>query len=213
MLVLAFALALALAPALPAHAAPSGSYLCSPPSRSGQCDAAAGSFTGAVGGPCDAAAGGGDTPATTVRRGDVIPVTWPRNGKSGGVVRLAWARTGDSDSAAAFDAGVQHYACFEAQCDAASGCYGDTDGACSACRSSVTVPLSLPDGQWTLQWMWYGGGFGLPTQYSCADFAVAGGTTLLVADPPSIDTSFTPGDATYKVGGYCPHVVVVVAVF
>ena len=44
----------------------------------------------------------------------------------------------------------------------------------------------------------YGGGFGLPTSYSCVDVLVNGGTSVAVTDPPALVPSFTPGDATYS---------------
>ena len=44
----------------------------------------------------------------------------------------------------------------------------------------------------------FGGGFGLPTSFSCVDVLVNGGTSVAVTDPPALVPSFTPGDATYS---------------
>ena len=131
---------------------PPGSYLCNPPSRSNQCS---GTPVVATVGPCDVPAADRATAVLPVTRGEDLHLQWPRNSHAGGVVRLAWARTDASDSASAFDAGVQEFRCFEWPCDSQNGCRGDVDGDCTACGGPARVPFELADGEWTLQWMWY----------------------------------------------------------
>ena len=131
-------------------AAPYGSWLSQPASRSRQ------DLTQYVDteGPCDAEYSGSQTTAQVVQRGQTIPVRWPRNGRSGGMIRIAWALAGSSDGArghANFNALVESYSCFEAACSAANGCNDGTLTGCTACQRTVVVP-SLPDGVYAMQW-------------------------------------------------------------
>ncbi len=133
-----------------AAAAPYGSWLVQPPSRSRQ------DLTQHVEteGPCDAQYSGGQTTARVVERGSTIPLRWPRNGRSGGIIRIAWALAGSSDGArghANFNALVESYSCFESACTAANGCNDGTLTGCTACQRTAVVP-SLPDGIYTMQW-------------------------------------------------------------
>jgi len=145
------------------------------------------------------------TPAVTIARGASIKVEWPRNNHAGGFIRLAWAQTSGSDVHANFDNGVQEIVCHEN-----GGCYPDDpsnpnggdsgpgDGSKRACSASITVPLHLADGSWTLQWAWFGGAFALGDYYSCVDYKIQGGPT-----GSKLDAVFIGGDYTYPGQNKC----------
>jgi len=175
------------------------SYVTSPTSRTNQQQTQSGCRGPNCLGPCDATRANAKTPAVTIARGAAIKVQWPRNNHAGGFIRLAWAQTSGSDVHANFDAGVQEIVCHEN-----GGCYPDDasnpnggdsgpgDGSSRACSASITVPLHLADGGWTLQWAWFGGAFALGDYYSCIDYTIAGGPT-----GSKIDAVFIGGDFTY----------------
>lgn len=175
------------------------SYVTSPTTRSNQKS----SNTGCRGpnclGPCDVPKNQARTPAVTVARGASINVQWPRNNHAGGFIRFAWAKSAESDSHASFDAGVQEIHCHEV-----GGCRpddisqpnggdsGPADGSSRACQVSINVPLHLTDGEWTLQWAWFGGAFALGDYYSCIDYVVKGGQSASQSE-----ALFYGGDFTY----------------
>ena len=112
---------------------------------------------GDVDGPCDAPAGGsGNTPSVTIQRGETVDLKWPRNNHPGGIIRLAWAPTANSDDPQAFENGVQQWSCNEQPCNEQNQCDNHINGGCTPCSTQVQVPVHLTDGQWTLQWRWYG---------------------------------------------------------
>jgi hypothetical protein len=130
---------------------------------------------------------------TAIRRGDIVSVTWPRNNHPGGIIRLAWAPVSTSSPTAdAFDAGVVKYTCHEFPCNEQNQCDADLRSGCTPCATTVQVPAWLQDGVATLQWVWYGGGYGLSPYYSCMDYRVDGG---LPVDATAKGTVFVPGDA------------------
>jgi len=182
-----------------ARGAGAHSYLCEPTTRSNQCAPTRGELVG----PCDARVADAVTPALAVARGEAVRLANPRNNHPGGIVRLAWARTADSDDAAAFEERVQAYSCFEAPCDAQTQCDNRLSDDCTACAREVVVPPDLDDGAWTLQWVWYGGGYGLNPYYSCVDFVVEGGEAHDAAAGTFDEPTFSPGDATYPAGPMC----------
>jgi len=160
------------------------SYVTSPTSRSNQKQTQSGCRGPACLGPCDRTKdASGNTPAVTIQRGAPITVQWPRNNHAGGFIRLAWASFDQSDSHAAFDAGVQQFSCHEVGCgpsDPSNPLGGDTnpaDGSVNPCTASITVPPHLADGKYTLQWAWFGGAFQLGDYYSCVDYIVSGGAS------------------------------------
>ena len=106
-------------------------------------------------GPCDAPYTSAQAPARVVTPGSSLALKWPRNGRAGGMVRVAWAPADFSSSDAAatvFDLNVASYSCFEASCSATTGCNaGDITTGCDACSHTVQVP-PFPSGAYTLQW-------------------------------------------------------------
>lgn len=181
------------------------SYVTSPTTRSNQKQTQSGCRGPNCLGPCDVTANQARTPAVTIARGATIKVEWPRNNHAGGFIRLSWALTSGSDSHANFDNGVQEIVCHEN-----GGCYPDDpsnpnggdsgpgDGSSRACSATITVPLHLTDGAWTLQWAWFGGAFALGDYYSCVDYKISGGPT-----GSKLDAVFIGGDYTYPGQSKC----------
>lgn len=181
------------------------SYVTEPESRTNQKSTQSGCRGPQCLGPCDAPLSATRTPAVTIARGAPITVKWPRNNHAGGFIRLAWTQTSLSDVHANFDAGVQEIVCHEN-----GGCYpddpsnpnggdsGPSDGSSRACSTSITVPLYLADGEWTLQWAWFGGAFALGDYYSCVDYKISGGPT-----GAKLDAVFNGGDYTYPGQNKC----------
>jgi len=135
------------------------SYLTNPTSRSNQKESTTGCRGSNCLGPCDRPLASATRAPITIARGASISVQWPRNNHAGGFIRLAWAPTSQSDSHAAFDAGVQQISCHEVggcRPDSASdpngGDSGPADGSSRACTVSINVPTHLADGAYTLQW-------------------------------------------------------------
>jgi len=181
------------------------SYVTSPTSRSNQKQTQTGCRGPNCLGPCDVPLSQARTKAVSIQRGASVNVQWPRNNHAGGFIRFAWAQTSGSDVHANFDAGVQQINCHEVGgCKASNPSTpngGDTnpsDGSSNPCQSTITVPLHLADGQWTLQWAWYGGAFELGDYYSCVDYVIAGGPTGAKLAPV-----FKGGDATYPGANKC----------
>jgi len=180
------------------------SYLTKPISRSNQASSQTGCRGPACLGPCDASASKARTPITIARGANII-ANWPRNNHAGGFIRFAWAPTSSSDSHTAFDGHVQQINCHEVGAchpDSASapngGDSGPSDGSSRACSSSLTVPMDLTDGKWTLQWAWFGGAFSLGDYYSCVDYQISGGPSGAAVSPV-----FVGGDYTYPGQNKC----------
>jgi len=125
---------------------------------------------------------------TTYARGQNVNFMWPRNNHPGGFVRLAVTPFSQSDSQASFNENIFHYNCYESGCrgyDDNNLLSGDKNGAIdnsNPCRNVMTIPTFLADGQYTIQWTWYGGssyfndqGRGQISYQSCMDFTVSGG--------------------------------------
>lgn len=183
------------------------SYITSPRSRGNQVQTQSGCRGPSCFGPCEVplSAKKGNTRVQSAMRGDTITIKWPRNNHAGGFIRFAWAPTSQSDSHAAFDAHVQQINCHEVGgCrpdDASNPNGGDTagsDGSVRPCTTVLSVPLDLADGEWTLQWSWFGGAFSLGDYYSCVDYKIAGGANgTLVPKFVGGDYSF-PGQQKCK---------------
>lgn len=183
----------------------SHSYMTSPTSRSNQKSTETGCRGPACLGPCDVTFAQSRTAAVTIARGTSISIQWPRNNHAGGFIRLAWTQTSGSDSHANFDAGVQVIVCHEVggckpsnPSDPNGGDSGPGDGSSMACTTSITVPLHLADGAWTLQWAWFGGAFALGDYYSCADYKISGGPT-----GNKLAAAYVGGDYTYPGQNKC----------
>jgi len=159
------------------------SYISSPAARGGQFQASSGTGTGCrqptCMGPCYSAASTAVS-LGTIARGSTISMKWPRNNHPGGFIRFAWAPTASSDTMSAFDNSVQSFQCFETgtptctPSDPTNPNGGDTGGQFN-CGGNVVVPGWVTDGAWTLQWAWFGGGYGLADYYSCLDYTISGG--------------------------------------
>jgi hypothetical protein len=121
-------------------------------------------------------------PVQTIQRGKEIEIKWARNNHAAGFIRIAWARTERSDDHSAFDENVQLLTCHEMTCKSSNPSDpfgGDNDGGAEGkCSSKVIVPAQLSDGQWTMQWSWFGGAFALGDYYSCVDYKVHGGQSV-----------------------------------
>lgn len=187
--------------------ATSHSYLTEPKSRSNQAQTQTGCRGPACLGPCELprAKAGEITPFHPVKRGDSLELFWPRNNHAGGFIRIAWAPLNDSDSHEAFDQHVQQINCHENGCKSsnpADPLGGDTDGGSPGkCTTTIKVPSQLTDGEWTMQWAWFGGAFQLGDYYSCADFKVQGGEQ--VATSQKLTPEFKGGDAHFPNQNKC----------
>lgn len=183
----------------------SHSYVTSPTSRSNQKQTETGCRGPACLGPCDAAASRASSNPTSIARGASINVQWPRNNHAGGFIRFAWAQTSGSDVHANFDNAVQEIHCHEVggcgpdnKNDPNGGDSGPADGSSRACQITLTVPLYLTDGAWTLQWAWFGGAFSLGDYYSCVDYKISGGPVGAQLAPV-----YYGGDYTYPGQNKC----------
>ncbi|ORZ36047.1 hypothetical protein BCR44DRAFT_23586 [Catenaria anguillulae PL171] len=156
-----------------------------------------------------AACGGGKQGArpqdVTYRRGQTIPVVWPRNNHPAGFVRLSIVPFNSAQSIQDFDNGVVQFSCHEAGCRAGNPAdpLGEDntpiDG--NRCSTQLKLPSYLPDGQYTLQWTWFGGASffgdrqrGLTDWFGCHDFTLAGGDPVNPNSKPKCP-DFIPGDA------------------
>lgn len=156
--------------------------------------------------PCGALKTDGNPSRLLLKRGQQIAVTWPRNNHPGGFIRWAVAPFNKSDVQSNFDASVASYSCFESKCFGAGWPSdprtGDPPGTFengNVCKGNFTVPRWLPNGQYTVQWIWFGGGAvrgnlfeGQSDWASCADFTVVG-TEPVSARPRC--PAFIGGDA------------------
>lgn len=173
------------------------SYVTVPQSRSNQMVTQTGCRPPLCFGPCDAPKSevGKKSSVKTIRRGDNVLITWPRNNHAGGFIRIAWAPTDRSDSHEAFNKNIQKWTCHEMTCKSsnpADPMGGDQDGgAPGKCTTEVSVPSQLKDGAWTMQWVWVGGSYAMSDYYSCVDYKVEGGTVN--SDQPLVPT-FQGGD-------------------
>jgi len=174
------------------------SYVTSPISRSDQAQDETGCRGPACLGPCDIPLAQATRAPITAARGSSITVEWPRNNHAGGFIRFAWAPTAQSDEASVFDSNVQQINCHEVggcgpsdPSDPNGGDNGPADGSSMACTTTLNVPETLADGEWTLQWAWFGGAFSLGDYYSCVDYTISGGPT------GSFTPAFVGGDFTY----------------
>lgn len=183
------------------------SYVTYPYTRSNQTY----TTTGAYPGPCDIVSYGSPSPATATQRGAQVTIMWPRNNHPGGFIRWAWAQTAMSgitnlNTQIEFDSMVDKFECFEKGGPTCSPSTADPNGADATgatqkgCTTIYTVPTFLADGSWTLQWLWFGGGFTLPDYHSCIDFTVSGGAA--VTSQPGTPT-FVGGDYAYPSQQVC----------
>ncbi|KAI9136524.1 hypothetical protein BKA69DRAFT_1129037 [Paraphysoderma sedebokerense] len=122
----------------------------------------------------------------TYKRGQSITVKWPRNNHPGGFVRLALVPFGSTQNHQDFDKNIVQYNCHETDCRSHyqpplggdGSQYKEGENICSV---KWTVPAWVKDGQYTLQWMWHGGGSyynnwyrGQADYYQCSDFTIRG---------------------------------------
>ncbi|KAF9098578.1 hypothetical protein BGX23_005881 [Mortierella sp. AD031] len=144
----------------------------------------------------------------TIRRGDILTITWQRFNHPDGFVRLAIIPFEQSDDWTAFNAAnAAKFSCYESNCgpddpndDYLGNMNGPGDGLCS---TTFIVPQDFPDGKATLQWMWYGGGvyYGQPEagfgEYcTCTDYLVQGGNDLVPRGSLGDQRVWQGGDAS-----------------
>jgi len=152
-------------------------------------------------GPCDMAKGLSKIPATPTQRGAPLSITWNRHNHPGGFIRFAWSSYADSDAPASFDSQVDRYVCKEI-----GGCGPDatlsdysTNGL--SCAINLTVPTWVTDGEWSLQWAYFGGWLNAGDYYACVDYTVSGGAAVSGAPAPV----FQGGDFSYPGEQACKY--------
>lgn len=134
-------------------------------------------------GPCPVRDLKASPPVQTWARGQTVPLRWFRNNHEGGFVRWALVTPDKVNDQAAHNAGAFAYGCYSVgryTCTAAekaTHCGADNTG--SGHRIEAQVPTHLPDGEYVLGWVWYGG-FNHPNiEFSdyvdCARVRIAGG--------------------------------------
>jgi len=153
-------------------------------------------------GPCDRKISQMTIPPIPIQRGDIISVGWVRHFHPGGFIRFAWAPTPNSDSHAAFDNGINRFMCKEFGGCAPSdpGQIESTDNGVPCGLNTLSVPLHLTNGAWTLQWAYFGGFFNAGDYYSCVDYTITGGPTGVA---PTVQ--FYGGDYTYPGQQMCKY--------
>jgi hypothetical protein len=123
------------------------------------------------------------------QRGEKVPTSWGRNNHIGGYIRWSIVPLSQSDDFGIFDQTVNafQYNCFSPDCTGSDGDFfaGDPAGSPengNLCSINITIPIWLPDGEYTIQWHWHSSGdsfnirnLGLVDFVSCHDFKVSGG--------------------------------------
>lgn len=133
---------------------------------------------------------------TTTSRGARLPVRYSRNNHDGGFVRWSLVPLRHASSKAFHTRAAFHYACWSAgrfRCaprtrEARRDCADDRRG--TAYRTTLRIPAHLPDGQYVLGFVWYGGYTGnhhsqFGDYYDCARLRVRGGVRLAAAHTPT----------------------------
>lgn len=155
----------------------------------------------------------------TYQRGDEIPTAWWRNNHVGGFVRYSIVPIAQSTSQDAFDAAdaMLNYECNQVGCTATYGGSspnnwngGDSAGSkgwSNACSGAFKIPYHLADGDYTVQWVWFGQGNGesanSPFQ-ACIDLKISGGAT---GSQPTCPL-FKGGDTSEAGDNVCTYVSV-----
>jgi len=156
-------------------------WLVNPVSRANQHDTQTGCRYGGEGnptcaGPCDRTLSQTTRAPIAVQRGQTLDIQWNRHNHPGGFIRFAWSPTTQSDSHASFDTYVDHFVCKDSGgCGPANPSHptGTPNGL--NCAASITVPLWVTNGAWTLQWAYFGGWYNAGDYYACV-------ITLLLVD-------------------------------
>ncbi|KNE66590.1 hypothetical protein AMAG_11711 [Allomyces macrogynus ATCC 38327] len=203
---LTLAVFLLLAIGAPIRSAEAHARLLSPPARdpNGYC----GAFDTGLCPPCGNKDKSQANPAAaTYQRGEAIDVVWPRNNHPGGFIRLSVVPFSSAQTFDDFAAGTVQFSCHESGCKSgfADPNAGDAPGTPvdgNHCATKFTIPSYLPDGQYTLQWLWFGGASffgdlnrGQTDYYGCHDFTVRGGAAVDVNAKPACP-AMLGGDAT-----------------
>jgi len=181
-------------------------YLTNPVSRADQRDTQTGCRVGNSArqvpncpGPCDRSVSQATIAPIAVQRGQALQINWYRHTHPGGFIRFACSPTSQSDSHSSFDSHVDRIVCKEI-----GGC-GPSDPSQPSsttngidCGTTITVPLYLTDGTWTLQWAYFGGWYNAGDYYACVDYVVSGGPT-----GPEQPAVYIGGDYTYPNQDVC----------
>ncbi|KNE66602.1 hypothetical protein AMAG_11720 [Allomyces macrogynus ATCC 38327] len=152
--------------------------------------------------------------AVTYKRGQTIDIA---NNHPAGFIRLSIVPFTSAQTIDDFTAGTVHYSCHESGCKSGNATNPNgpdapgtpVDG--NRCSTKFTVPTWLKDGQYTLQWLWFGGASyygdenrGQTDYYSCHDFTVRGGVAVNPFGKPSCPTFFG-GDAVSANTARCKY--------
>ena len=164
------------------------SWLQSPPGRR------VGVANPADGGSCPSAASGSAT-VKTYERGQRVPASWPRNNHPAGFIRWSMVPFDAGKSPAGFEdpKNIFQVSCFQTDC---KGNGGDPLAVgTSTCTGAFTIPDHLPDGKYTMQWLWTQGSHNrhgkINKDYvSCLDLEIKGGAVKEQANT----CKFIPGD-------------------
>ncbi|KAJ1965769.1 hypothetical protein IWQ62_002587 [Dispira parvispora] len=156
-----------------------------------------------------------DWQPTTLERGQEVKVNWVRGNHPGGFVRVAMAPLDQSDDWSAFDANILGGSCWESHCTADDSknnrdYWGPLTGSGNAmCFTTVKVPDYFPDGEYTLQMAWHGGGIVYGEKdtafhdfYTCSDFIIKGGSGVSKDHPAPV---FVGGDPMEPNGSDCRY--------
>jgi hypothetical protein len=145
-------------------------------------------------------------PTTIYTRGQIVRTEWGRNNHVGGFIRYSIVPLINSDIPNIFnnDSNVFQYNCYAPQCVGNNNNFYAPDPPGTGfnqnkCFMNIKIPDWLPDGSYTMQWRWHGGGdnynqrnLGLRDFISCHDFRIAGGPLLQRPQCPL----FIGGDAS-----------------
>jgi len=179
-------------------------YLTNPVSRGNQKSTQTGCRFGGEGnptcsGPCDRTVNQINQGPISIQRGETIQLKWYRHTHPGGFIRVAWSPTSQSDVHSSFDQRVDRIVCKET-----GGC-GPSDAANPSsgsngvdCGITITVPLYVTNGAWTLQWAYFGGWWNAGDYYACVDYTITGGPTGTQSS-----AVFIGGDYTYPNENVC----------
>lgn len=122
-------------------------------------------------------------PAATWKRGQRVRIKWARNNHYGGFIRLSFVPVNKMFSKNAHDKFAFYFGCWEQglyKCSGVDHC--GTDQRNGAFSRKIKIPKVLPDGNYVLAMVWYGGldfrrQVGLYADYSsCSYVKIKGGT-------------------------------------
>lgn len=148
-----------------------------------------------------------NNPVATWSRGQKVNMKWVKNNHNGGFVRLSFLRLEDTFNATAHARYAFYHGCWEQGRYPCKGRECGADNHKEAFHRYVTIPDFLPDGVYTLAWLWYGGTHfrrkvGLYSDFvSCSYIRIRGGVPVR---REGFEPSFIPGYLDkYEHDGFC----------